>query len=261
MGTQKVRSILFAALILSMTLSACGVMATPMPTSTPQPTATATLVPTNTPTPTATPRPTITPNLAATQQVEALNAEVQSYYDEGYLSTTEGKFRHYDDFSYTWAQLGWYDRLPLKLQASDFFLSAHFKWESAYRSANISGCGFVFAAQDNGDHYAVFLDWTKVLLYLNHHIDYRSTTVGPVHESGKVFFTNPADAPAEADFTLIVNGLNAYVLVDKRLAGQYSLGKSMDLNGHISLTVLSGTNKDFGTRCEMTNIHAWIPNP
>lgn len=261
MGIAKVRSILSVTFILSIALSACGLSATPTPTSTPQPTATATLVPTQTPTPTATPRPTITPNLTATQQVEMRNAEVQSYFDQGFLGTTEGKFLNYDDFSYTWAQLGWYDMKPLDLQAKDFFLSAHFKWASGSPVANLSGCGFVFASQDNGEHYAVFLDWNKVLLFLNHHLKNRSTTVGPAKGNGKVFFTNPADAPVEADFTFIVNGLNAYALVDGKLAGQYKLGDNLNLDGQLALTVLSGTNKDFGTHCEMTNIHAWIPNP
>ena len=27
--------------------------------------------------------------------------------------------------------------------------------------------------------------------------------------------------------------------------------------GELSLTLLSGTNKDYGTRCEMTNIELW----
>jgi hypothetical protein len=29
--------------------------------------------------------------------------------------------------------------------------------------------------------------------------------------------------------------------------------------GDIGLSTLSGTNKDYGTRCEMTNIHTWTP--
>jgi hypothetical protein len=32
------------------------------------------------------------------------------------------------------------------------------------------------------------------------------------------------------------------------------------LRGRVGLALLSGTNKDFGTRCEMTDLHLWIPN-
>jgi hypothetical protein len=49
------------------------------------------------------------------------------------------------------------------------------------------------------------------------------------------------------------------VLVDDNLIGEYTLSQSQPLRGKLGLTVLSGTNKDYGTRCEMTDLHAWIP--
>jgi len=42
--------------------------------------------------------------------------------------------------------------------------------------------------------------------------------------------------------------------------GEYTLAKSKILRGDVGLSLLSGTNKDFGTRCEMTEIRLWIPN-
>jgi hypothetical protein len=74
-----------------------------------------------------------------------------------------------------------------------------------------------------------------------------------------VDFGNPFDEPVEADFTLIVKGISAYVLVDDVLVGEYTLSQSKNLRGGLGLTLLSGTNKDFGTRCEMTDIHVWTP--
>ena len=32
------------------------------------------------------------------------------------------------------------------------------------------------------------------------------------------------------------------------------------MNGNLGLTVLSGTNRGYGTRCEMTDLHLWIPD-
>ena len=63
----------------------------------------------------------------------------------------------------------------------------------------------------------------------------------------------------EADFTLIVKGAYSYVLVNGELVGEYTLSQSRPLYGNVGLTLLSGTNKDYGTRCEMTNLHLWIP--
>ncbi|HMS00867.1 MAG TPA: hypothetical protein PKE62_16595 [Anaerolineales bacterium] len=246
---------------LSVTAYACGgALAEPTATSTPNPTATQTLVPTATATATNTPRPTRTPNLAATQKAEDILAEAQEYVELGYLSSAEGNFKEYDDFREEWAQLGWYQRWHFSDQAQNFTLSAHLKWSSAYRNADISGCGFVFAAQENGDHYAVFLDRTQVLMLYADLAAGFSRRVGVTSGTGRVKFDNPADQPVEADFTLIVNDGIAYVLIDDEMIGKYTLSQSKNLNGNLGLTLLSGTNKDFGTRCEMTDIHAFFPN-
>lgn len=265
MKTQKQLILISALLILALVQLACTMSAlvptpTPAPTATPSPTATITLTPTNTPRPSPTPRPTRTPNLAATQRMDAFNMEAQSFFDKGYLKTTDGKVKEMEDFSYDWAQLNWYNWLSLGESSADFYISAHFKWSNAYRQANPSGCGFIFAIQDNGDHYAVFLDRTQIIfLDADHRADY-SRAVGLASGTGRVKISNPADEPVEADFTLIVKDTQAFVLVDGKLLGTYLLSTFRDLDGEIGLSVLSGTNKDYGTRCEMTNIHVWIPN-
>jgi len=186
--------------------------------------------------------------------VEELIDEVQTYYEKGYLATTDGRFTKLEDFSYDWAYLGGYQPLVFVVSASDFFLSAHFKWDSALRNSDTSGCGFIFGRQPNDDHYAVFLDRAKVdfRISANRH----STRVKPIHGTGQVKF----DYPAEADFALVVKGAYAYVLVNGEVIGEYPLAQSRPLRGDVGLTVLSGTNKDYGTHCEMTDLHLWIPN-
>jgi len=247
--------LLFVSLLILVSLACSTAAAVPTSTSTPEPTATITATPTNTPRPSPTPRPTKTPNLAATQRAAELRAEVQAYFDKGYLTKTEGSLRELDDFSYDWAQMGWYNWLPLPDSVSDFYLSAHFKWDSAYQNSDTSGCGFIFGLQQNDDHYAVFLDRTRVFFLITDHRVGYSKPVGTTRGTGRVKF----DYPAEADFTLIVKDAYAYVLVDNEVAGEYTLAQSRSSRGNLGLTVLSGTNKDFGTRCEMTNLHLWIP--
>ncbi len=232
----------------------------PTPTSTPEPSpspsASATITPTatRTPRPSPTLRPTQTPNLAATQQAEELNVIVQEYFEKGYLATTDGRFRELEDFSYDWAQLGWYRPFLIQDGVGDFFLSAHFKWDSAFKNSDISGCGFIFGIQPNDDHYAVFLDRQKVFFLITDHRVGFSKPVSPTRGTGIVKF----DYPAEADFTLIVKGAYAYVLVNGEVSAEYTLAQSRSSKGGIGLTVLSGTNKDYGTRCEMTNMHLWV---
>ena len=239
-------------MVLIVVSLACG---SAQPTPTQAPTATVTVVPSQTPKPSPTPRPTKTPNLAATQHIDDLNAVAQDYFAKGYLSTSNGKFTELDDFKEEWAQLGWYSWRVLKNKASDFFMSGHFKWKSAYKNSDISGCGFVFDIQDNNDHYAVFLDKSRVLFLSSDESSGRVRPVGTTRGRGGVKIAEPT----EADFTLIVKGAYSYVLVNEELVGEYTLAQSKPLYGNVGLTLLSGTNKDYGTRCEMTDLYLWIP--
>jgi hypothetical protein len=257
MQNRKFTPLLSFFLILVFVSLACSSTAaepTVIPnTNTPAATATDAATPTKTPRPSPTPRPTKTPDLAATQKYEGFNAEAQEYFDLGYLSSADGEFTEIDDFETEWAQLYWYQWFPLDETAADFYFSAHFSWESAYQNADTSGCGLVFGLQDNRDHYAVFLDRSKVLFLINNGSGVRN--MGRTRGSGRVKFGNPA----EADFKVIVKDTYAYVLVDDVVVGEYTLSQSQPVRGDLALTVLSGTNKDYGTRCEITDIHVFRP--
>jgi hypothetical protein len=259
MKTRHSNPLLLLLLLLVLVSLACAALQ-PVPTSTPAPTETetATVTPTNTPRPSPTLRPSRTPDLAATQHVDELNAEVQKYFDLGYLRTTAGRFVEYPDFREEWAQLGWYSRWVYQDRASDLYMSGHLTWSSAYSKADLSGCGFVFAEQKNGEHYAVFLDKSQVLLLQT---DYFYYPIRPTRGTGRVQFDNPADHPVEADLAVIVKGAYAYVLVNGKLAGGYTLSQSRNLYGQVGVALLSGTNKGYGTRCRITGLHLWIPNP
>jgi hypothetical protein len=248
--------ILFITLLISLSLACAALQPIPSSTPTPPPTSTLTATPTNTLRPSPTFRPTRTPDIAATQHIDALNAEIRTYYEKGFLTQIGGHLTEYDDFSYDWAQLGWYTWLPIHVSASDFFVSAHFKWNSAVESAGVSGCGFIFGLQPNRDHYAVFLDRTKVYFVITDHALGYSKPISPTRGKGQVSFKYPA----EADFTLIVKGAYAYVLVNGEVVGEYTLSQSRLAHGDLGLTVLSGTNKDYGTHCEMTGLRLWTPN-
>ncbi len=243
--------ILSASLALILISLACGSAApTPTPTSTPVPaTATATKKPT------PTPRPTATPNFAATQEYKDFYSQVKGYYDKGQLASTNGTYKALDDFSESWPQIDWYQYWPAHDAISDFLFSAHFRWSAASQTPDVSGCGLVFAYQQNGDHYAVFLDRSRVLVvHADVSKDNRSYEVGKTRGTGRVSFGNPA----EADFALAVNSYHAFVYVNKELIGEYTLSVDSVMKGELYYTLLSGTNKDYGTRCEMTHVRLWI---
>lgn len=245
-------------ILLAFSMNACSAATPTLPpilfTQTPRPSATPTSIPTETQVPTITPTPTMTPDLAATQHMEALQADVQSYFDSGFLDSLDGRAQEYDDFEVEWAQLNWYQLYPLPDLISEFYMKGHFEWSSALDSAEVSGCGFVFGLQEDGKHYAAILDRKKVLFLINSGSGSRE--IKPTRGSGVVEFGNPA----QADFTLIVRDAYSYVLVDDRLVGEYTLSQSQPFQGRLGMTVLSGTNKEYGTRCRMTDLYAWSPD-
>ena len=254
--------VLLACMLLGVFLSACGASAvaeTPAPaeTSTALPTQTPTLVPTATFTPTRTPRPTATPNLAATQQYEEFFAVVQKVQAAGQIPTTDGKFVKINDYqdelsnklSYSWAETG--------VDARSFIIQADFEWSSAINTTNLSGCGFVYRIQSNGDHYLIVLDAFSGIK-LASSTDRGTYSMGSPANGDTNSLSFGVD-PYQATFTLVVYDLNTYVYVNDKYYGEYKLlDYRITESGELSPALLSATDTGYGTRCKMTNIRAWI---
>ena len=241
-------------LILIMVLSACS-MGAPVATSTPLP-PTETPLPTDTPTPlpTATPAftPTATPNATATKQAEDMQILLKDFQDQGVLDSIEGTSKALPNFKMEFAKKGYWNELfdTGETLPDTFLIRAHMKWESATETESLSGCGIAFGVQDNDDNYLVFLDKGRILFTLKRGI--RSYLVG--RTSGPA--GPAAGTPTEHDFALMVKGQAAYVWVDGAVTS-YTLSADQVSSGKLAFTVLSGSDIDYGTRCEMSDILLW----
>jgi len=224
--------------------------------STPTQAATVTLVPatpTNTAKPTSTPKPTVTPNVAATQQIEELNARLQTYVDEGYISTSKGDLYEFAQINYFSDPAG----TGYENKVKNFVFRADFDWENAVKNPETSGCGVFFRLQENGDFYSAYLDTERVVVG-----GYSASAgkfvrrFGVTKGKGTVTFGNPA----KANFTLIAKEEMMYVLVDDKFVGSYTLYADKLLDpGYFAYFLKSGTNSGFGTRCKITNSTLWVP--
>ncbi len=243
----------FLVLVFLLVSIACGSAApTPVATATPAP---PTLMPTATTKPTSTPRPTATANLAATQKVQDRQAILQKYVDAGYLESTAGKFEELNASHKEWAQLHWYQWWPIHSAGrlyGDLVFQAHFKWATAIRHLDLSGCGIVFGVQPNSDHYAVFVDQARIAFMMNR--GNKVYQVGKTSGSGRL----DIQQPTEAHVAVIINGPTSYVLVNGN-ATKYTLSVDQSSAGEFAYSLLSGTNKDFGTRCDITDAYIWEP--
>jgi hypothetical protein len=189
--------------------------------------------------------------VSATALAGGLYEQVQALAEEGYLDSTTGKYYQVDDFSQSWAQLKWYQWWLTDYSPADFVIRAHTEWESASETADwwSSGCGFVFRVQEDEDHYGVFLGldgWVN-LWRMSH---------GDFVRLGTSYYGSVDLPSGEADVMLVAVGDVMTYFVNGR--DVHSRPDSVLSSGALGLTLVSGTNKDFGTRCKMTDIELWI---
>src|SRR5512133_2666457 len=214
---------------------------TPAPRETP--------VPTEEPTLTIT--PTELPSLTPTKFVSRVEGELDDLLKNKYITSTDGKLVMLDDFEESWAQLYWYQWWTIAEKPTNFVVSSDVEWESASKTANWadSGCGFVFHTNGQSDHYATFIamdGYVRTYRSLKGNFDLMK---GGYAQR----FKTPAD---KAKMTLVVDKQWITVLVNGKKIVRF---EDKYLNGgEFGWTLISGTNKDFGTRCKFTNTELWV---
>jgi hypothetical protein len=186
----------------------------------------------------------------ATAQAQDMYTLLEKLKSDGTLTSTEGNYYSLEDFSESWAQINWYQWWNTGHKPSNFVIRTHTAWESASKTANwfAAGCGFVFRATDVDNHYMIFLA-------LDGNVYMRGYVDAKYREFGKGYAGRIDHIKGEADIVLAVQGdhivyyVNGNKVFDKR--------NEELTTGELGLTLNSGTNKDYGTRCDMTNIELW----
>jgi len=180
---------------------------------------------------------------------------VQNLYEEGVISTDQGRYIQASDFQESWAQLNYYDywlvEEAIPVSTDHFVLSANIAWESASDNANWDrcGCGFVVVDPDTMRHHFVFLsmDGYANLLYNDGgrtaNFKARKRTDAKGIPEGQAEFVM---AIQDQTITVYVNGVQAF-----------SYTEPLYKPGVLTYSLVSGTNKGYGTRCTMTNVGMW----
>lgn len=251
MRTQK--NLQSVVLIVLFFVSACSMSKFGAPTVTSTQT-TVPPTPTKTLRPTSTPRPTATPNAVQTQSYDDIFSDVEKFKSEGLIPSTKGDYSALEGFSETFAQRGYLQYAYFDFNVKHFVYKAHVSWSTAGETGDTSGCGIVFGVNQKGNgnnYYGVVLDKTRIFFsstYAGYYYD-----MGKTRGTGKVSFGNPA----EADLTLLVYDYKANVYVNDEFIGEYTLSKDRELEGKFGYGIISGTNKDYGTRCTITESRIW----
>ena len=183
---------------------------------------------------------------AQDEDAEDAFLEFLSELEEDGLIDGDGTYTSYGDYEDEWAQIDYYQWLTFE-HADRFVFAANMSWASASdRPNNFSaGCGIVFnSATGNVNHLLasvrmdgnVYIDGIRNYQYLS----YGKYKYGPASTKGSV------------DFAIVVDNDKATVFLD----GQRFVRKAdLPIMGDgVGIATLSGTNKDYGTRCTYEDI-------
>ncbi len=175
---------------------------------------------------------------------------VQEAANAGYISSADGDYYHLDDFNAEWAQINWYQWLPTGYTPANFVVRGHMAWESASKTPDLSGCGVLFRVQSNSDHYGFFMTTDGLVHFI-------LSEDNDFHFGGKVYF-GPRSSSGEVDFAMTAQKDTFNIYIDGKRLGAFYGHKDSMLTGKLAYTLISGTNKDFGTRCTITNVELWV---
>jgi hypothetical protein len=186
----------------------------------------------------------------ATIQAQPMFEKIQSLYSSHYIKSTAGVFHALPDFDESWAQMDWYRIWPTGFESKDFVIQTHLTWESASSIANwfSSGCGFTFGTKDSENYFIIFM-------LMDGNISLNRVQNGGGMHLGSAYYGKPDLPKGEADILLIVDKNQVLFFVNDRLVLRQQ--QSSIPRGELAMTLLSGTNQDFGTRCQMNNTQLW----
>jgi hypothetical protein len=188
--------------------------------------------------------------IAITEQASNIYAIVQELYDSGYLTSTDGYFDQLPGAEVNWAQINWVRNYIIEdSYVADFVLMMDVSWESASRSAEFdrSGCGIAFRqADDYSEYYAFSLALSGYLKFIPRVND--------------AYFVYPTGAywgdidHMEGSTTLILTAQGNQFQVFNENLERIDLRYGEEIkNGYLAYQLLSGSNTDFGIRCNFTN--------
>jgi hypothetical protein len=193
---------------------------------------------------------TATAAVKMTEQVQPIYEIIQRLYQEEVISNMDGEYHRVDDFDQSWAQINWYQWWRTGLKLENFVIRTDAEWESASKTANwfSSGCGFVYSENGTDDHFASFLA-------LDGNV-YNSRVRHGIFSQLPGGYYGRLDTPkGKAEIMMVVDQTVVSFYVNGKRVSRFT-DSTID-EGVFALTLNSGTNLDFGTRCKMTNVDIW----
>jgi hypothetical protein len=176
---------------------------------------------------------------------------IEMLVEDEYIPSDEGDYYFMDDFTEEWAQMYWYQWYQVRKDIGNFVVRTNISWESASNTPqwSDSGCGFVFREIDANNHM-------KANLALDGYVYINGYRNGNFLSYGKRSYASHS-TKGEAEFVLVVNEYTVNVFIDGKLI-HTARDIAMDDPGMLAYVVVSGTNKDYGTRCTFKDMEFFV---
>ena len=161
-------------------------------------------------------------------------------------STEKGQIISYGSFTDNYANMGAAKYYTIN-EADHYVLSTRIIMSSASPVPNgpVSGCGFVLGASPNTTDHLIASIRMDGFLYI------MGKNLGASLSYGRHYYKSPS-IQAEALMTMVVNGSSVSIFID---GNQIFSRNDIVLPGNgFGFSILSGTNKDFGTQCTFEDI-------
>ncbi len=189
-----------------------------------------------------------------TATAKSLYDAVQKLVTDGNLTSADGSFQKLPDFSESLAMINFISPYPTALTPKNFVLRTDMSWESASDKANWfnSACGIIFHIDpvDNTFYSA------SLSLDGNVNIDQHKKNFSFISKIARKKYGKLDVPKGGAKFMLVVTGEQITVFINDTLVYSYKTDLVFR-EGMLAYSITSGTNKDFGTRCTLTNVELW----
>ncbi len=168
----------------------------------------------------------------------------------GTIPDSDGSYYFHEDHMQEWARINWFQWETFDT-AKNFVISADISWESASRTPNYSesGCGFIMRRHDDSNYLTAGLRLDG------------NFYIGGMKNGSRLSYGHYGfdtySYKGNAQLVLVANGnkFNAYV------DGAH-MGKQQEVivndDGSLAFTIWSGTNKDYGIRCNFRNVFYYV---
>ncbi len=176
---------------------------------------------------------------------DAFYAFLNELEEDGLISS-DGHTTYYGDYEDEWAQIDYYQWITFQ-HTNRFVFWANIAWDSGSATPNNfdSGCGVIFHSGSGNSNHLLASIRMDGNIYFNGIRNYNYLSYG------KYGYGRPS-TKGDADFAIVVNEDKAAIYINgARVVRKAELPIMGD---GVGLATLSGTNRDFGTRCTYKDI-------